>query len=123
MEDEIINIFFKRGDTSSLKCKINLKSGSKITKEDVSELYFTVREIFDENFPIIFQKKIDDIEIYDEEIHIVINPEDTENLSYGTYCFDLEITLKGNKIIRKTKTGKFTLLGETTIHKNGSVVF
>ena len=116
------NLKFKRGDTFAFKSKLKLKSGQQITKEDISELYVTAREGFDEIFPIIFQKTLDDVEISDGYVHIRFEPEDTENLYYTTYCFDLEITLKGEKKNRKTKSGQFTLLDETTIHKDGSVV-
>ena len=122
MEDKLIELFFKRGDTYAFKSELKLKSGHEITKEDISELYVTAREGFDEMFPIIFQKTLDDVEIYDGYVHIRFEPEDTENLEYGTYGFDLEITLKGNKKNRKTKSGYFTLLSESTIHKNESVV-
>ena len=113
---------FKRGDTFAFKSKLKLKSEQQITKDDISELYVTCREGYYEKFPIIFQKTIDDVEISDGYVHIRFEPEDTENLDYRTYYFDLEITLKGEKKNRKTKSGQFTLLYESTIRKNGSVV-
>lgn len=122
MKEELIQFSFKRGDSFSFKSKLTLKSGQEIKKEDISELYVTVREGFDEIFPIIFQKTLNDVDISDGYVHINFNPEDTENLLFDEYCFDLEITLKTSPIIRKTKTGTFTLLGETSIRKNGSVV-
>lgn len=122
MEDnEIVYFVFKRGDSFRFKTRLRLKSGEGIKKEDIKELYVTVREGFDDVFPIIFKKTIDDVEIADSYAHIIFNPEDTENLNYGTYAFDLEVTLNTTPVIRKTKSGKFTLSKETTIHKKESV--
>ena len=111
------NISFIRGDTFPFKVKIHSKT--TITKEDIDTLFVTCRKIASEVSPILFQKTLDDVEISDNYIHITFKPEDTENLEYEKYCFDVELTLKNG--VRKTKFATFTLDNETTIAKKVGV--
>ena len=113
-------ISFVRGDTLPFKFRIRLKDGTPIQKEDIDTLYITVRKRATKDSPVIFRKKLEDIEI-DEEgyCHAIFNPEDTEELIYGSYFFDREVTLKNN--YRKTKLDKFEVTSETTIHEGGVV--
>lgn len=112
------NVSFIRGDTFAFKVKI--KSETTITKEDIDTLFVTCRRMASEFSPILFQKTLDDVEISDNYIHIVFKPEDTENLEYGKYCFDIELTLKNG--VRATKFATFTLDKETTIAKKAGGV-
>lgn len=111
-------IEFIRGDTFFRKVPIKYADGTNVEKEHIETLFFTIREYPDNLFPILIEKKIDDFVISEGYIHIILKPEDTEKLEYGTYSFDLEITLKGVPKIRKTKKGYLRLTEETTIHKN-----
>lgn len=107
---------FIRGDTFPFKTSIKFKDGEVLTKEDIETLFITSRKYPTKTSPIIFQKTLDDVEI-DEEgyCHARINPEDTEDLAYGSYFCDIEITLKSG--YRKTKLFKFEITKETTIHE------
>lgn len=62
----------------------------------------------------MFQKTLNDLEVYDGYIHIVFDIEDTKQLEAKTYFFDLEVTFKTTPICRKTKKGYFTLLDSIT---------
>ena len=63
---------------------------------------------------------LEDIEIDDEGYgHAIFKPEDTENLQYGFYCFDIEITLKNG--YRKSRLYYFEITPESTIHEGGVV--
>ena len=113
-------ISFIKGDTFAFKFKINRKDKNVIQKEDIETLFITVRKYPNEESPILFQKTLEDIEIDNEGYgHAVFKPEDTENLIYGSYFFDREITLKNG--YRKTKLDKFEITKETTTHKGGVV--
>ena len=105
---------FIRGDTFPFKIK--MKTASEITREDIVEAYFTLRKEPMKYSAIIFQKNLDEMQISNNYIHARFEPEDTENLNYGEYHFDIEVTLKGNKKNRKTFRGIIELLDETTIH-------
>lgn len=109
---------FTRGDTFAFKFLIKLANGAIITKEDIDTLFITARKYPTETSPILFQKTLDDVEIdKDGYCHAKINPEDTEKLTYTTYCFDAEITLKNG--YRKSKLFEFELMKETTMHGSG----
>ena len=102
---------FVRGDTFPFKVKINAEA--TITKDNISTLFVTCRKAPSKKSPVLFQKTLDDIEISDNYIHIVFEPKDTEELEYGVYCFDLELTTKEG--YKKTKYGEFEITNETTI--------
>lgn len=106
---------FVRGDTMPFKTPINLKDGTSIRTEDIGTLFITAREKPLITAPIIFQKTLEDVTIDQEGyLHVIIEPEDTQELPYGEYFFDIQITSKTN--YRKTRLFKFKLTGETTIY-------
>ena len=109
---------FKRGDTFAF-C-IPIEAPQPITIEEIETLYCTCRKFPEETSPIIFQKELKDMTVDNEGIHIVIKPEDTENENYGTYYFDVELTLKTR--YRATYVGMFELLYETSIHKKEGAI-
>lgn len=115
-----VMISFTRGDTFPFKFKTKLNNGTVVTKEDIDTLFITVRKYATKTSPIIFQKKLEDIEI-DEEgyCHTLFKPEDTEELMYSNYFFDIEVTLKNG--YRKTKLQQFSITKETTIHEGGVI--
>ena len=108
---------FIRGDTFPFKFQVKRKDGTAIIKDDIDVLFITVKtSIYTDK--VIFQKTLNDIEIDEEgDFHVVFSSKDTENLNYGKYIFDIEITLKSG--YRKTKLFEFELIGETTFHKDG----
>lgn len=113
-------ITFIRGDTFAFKFSIKLVNGQIINKDDIDTLYITARKCANKESPVVFKKTLNDVEI-DEEgyCHAIFNPEDTEELIYGSYFFDVEITLING--YRKTKLFNFTITKETTIHESGDV--
>ena len=113
-----MNISMPRGDQHTYSFRIkNTNTGAFInSKDELDKLFITFREKPLKTSPILFQKTLDDIEI-DSETHKVkfqILKEDTESLDYGTYGYDIEITI-GNLI--KTKTGLLTLTDEYTMEE------
>lgn len=111
---------FVRGDTFAFKVPVKLKNDAVLKEENVDTIYITARKDTREDSKVIFEKTKQDVQI-DEEgyCHAVFNPEDTENLDYGFYIFDVEITLKSG--YRQTKVYKFELTKEATIHGSGDV--
>ena len=109
---------FVRGDSFPFKTLVTYLNGNPIKREDISTLFVTCRQYANINYPILFQKELDDVEIdKDGYCHIVFEPADTEGLDYGKYFFDIEITL--NSGYRKSKLYEFELTKETTIHETG----
>lgn len=111
-----MDIEFVRGDTFPFKFKLSYKDGNVIQKENIEAMVLTCRKYNEEVYPVLFQKSIDDFELKDEYYHACFNPEDTENLDYGIYNFDIEITLKNG--YRKSLVSSFRITQEATIHKS-----
>lgn len=108
-------IEFVRGDTYPWKKDIHFIDGTPVPVNAIDTLFVTVRKKPQKQSPILFQKTLNDVTI-DEQgyCHCVFNPEDTENLLYGPYYFDVEVTLKGG--YRKSRLYQFNITKETSIH-------
>lgn len=111
-----------RGDT--LKFKFQRKTeNEEVIKEKVDEMYMTFKKsIYSKD--ILFQKSLKDGTItYDSETgyyHAVIEPKDTENLSYyDDYVFDIEIT--HNNVVKTILKGTLNLTEEVTFACNKEV--
>ena len=110
-----------RGDT--LRFKFQRKTEQEeVIKEPVDEMYITFKKsVYSKGF--LFQKSLKDKTItYDETTgyyRIVIEPKDTENLSYDDYVFDIEITT--DNIVKTIIKGVLTLTEEVTFGCNKEV--
>lgn len=109
------NINAVRGDTISFKFSLKTADGQDVQLQDINTLFITLKKGTDDISPTIFQKTLEDITIDDGYCHAVFDPEDTENLEYGKYYFDIEVTL--NNGYRKTELCTLTLTEETTLHR------
>lgn len=93
-------MIFTRGDTFDFKFQRRNKTTKEIITEKPDKMYFTVKEN-DKTNDVIFQKRLDNNTIsYDEETYyysITIEPEDTNDIDYGTYYYDIEI-ITGKKV-------------------------
>lgn len=108
-------ISFVRGDSFNFKVLLQQSDGSPLEEKDIDTAIVTCRKYPNEDSKIIFEKNADKMTFdSDGYCHVEFLPEDTENLDYGTYYFDLEITLKNG--YRKTRLWEFELTKETTIH-------
>lgn len=110
-----MNIEMPRADQFPISFKIRNKSTNEYIDE-VNDMYITFREQPYKSSPVLFQKKLEDVE-FDSETKkwkFWLRKEDTEKLDYGTYGFDIEITI-GTLI--KTKTGLLTLTDEYTMEE------
>ena len=107
-----------RGDTTEIKFKRTTADGQVIT-EKPDKMFFTVKEnYYLKDF--LFQKRLEDNSItYDEETNyymLTINPEDTNNLSYKDYVYDIEI-IDGDKVKTIAK-GRLKITEEVTFAEN-----
>jgi len=110
-----MNIEMVRADQFPVSFKIKNKNDNTYITE-VDDMYITFREKPYETSPILFQKTLDDI-TFDPETNkwrFLIKKEDTKDLPYGKYGYDIEIT-KGELI--KTKTGTLTITDEYTMEE------
>lgn len=104
-----------RGDTAQYKFQRLDNSGNVIT-EKADKIYFTVKENYDTKI-ITFQKTIEDM-TFDENYyyHFVINPEDTNELKYGDYVYDIEV--KKDDYKQTISKGIFKITEEVTFYIN-----
>lgn len=107
---------FIRGDSYLFKVPVKHRENDiPLQETDVDTIFVTFKETTSKTSTILFSKDLSDITI-DENgyCHIAFNPSDTESLNYGTYYFDIEITLKNG--YRKTQTYSVKITDETTSH-------
>jgi hypothetical protein len=104
-----------RGDSLSLKFQRKDPEGQPITTE-ADEVFFTVKKnTTTEEY--ILQKTIEDMTFEDGTYHITILPEDTEELDYGSYVYDLEVCV-GTDYKKTIAIGEFKIKEEVTFASN-----
>lgn len=109
-----LNITMPRGDIRNIKFCV--RDGEQ-PKTDFTEIYFTVKKTA-QMTDVLFQKKLSDgtiIPAGDGYFRLTIEAADTEELSYGTYRFDIEVVGDG---IKQTTVGQLKLTDEVTFASN-----
>ena len=97
-----------RGDTARLTIPIiNSASNSEYAMQSGDVLFFTVKKSAkDTNY--LFQKKV----IGANSIHI--KPEDTDNLSFGKYKYDVQLTTASGDVYTIIEPSVFEIMEEIT---------
>lgn len=113
-EDGTICLSFIRGDSCPLKFQIHDTEGASVLKENLISLYLTCRKSNSKYSEIVFQKKINDFNYENEYYFINIEPQDTQELPYDTYNFDIEATFNDGEV--QTLKSEFTITDEDTIY-------
>ncbi len=107
-----------RGDTFEFRFQRQTADKQIITTKP-DKMFFTVKNNTYLQKSLI-QKKLEDNTItYDEETnyyHVTINPEDTNDLSYGDYSYDIEIIDKGK--VKTIAKGILRITDEVTFASN-----
>ena len=110
----MLQISLPRGDIRNIR--FNVTSG-ETAYTDFTEVYFTVKSATTKR-NLLFQKKLSDgsIVLDGEYFSTRIESEDTEELEYGKYVFDIEV-VKGD-VIKQTTLGELTITPEVTFNEN-----
>lgn len=104
-----------RGDTSKWKFQRLDMNGDPITVR-ADYCWFSVKTN-DMKKETVIQKTIEDMEFGEDYYYrFTINPEDTNNLQYGEYVYDVEVIQEGYK--QTISKGTFTLDYEVTFVNN-----
>lgn len=104
-----------RGDTIALAFQRKDQNG-EVIMDAPTAMYFTMKETYN-TMPYVVQKTLADMEMDAEGVwHLVIEPEDTQNLAYGTYAFDIEVTT--TEYIATIAKGEICLTEESTWQVN-----
>ncbi len=113
MKNSILSM--TRGDSEKIKfCRKN--DLGEIILEKVDKVYFTVKKnSYISKF--VFQKTLEDGITFDNEgyYHIEIKPNDTEDLEFRDYLFDIEIMIGEN--YKKTISKGTLRIEEEITHK------
>ena len=105
-----------RGDTQEYKFQRKDANGDVITQEATS-VYFTVKEnyIVDK---VLIQKTIEDMTFdSDGTYHFTITADDTNDLYYGDYVYDIEVK-QGDEYTKTIAKGVFKISEEVTFESN-----
>lgn len=104
-----VHINLTRGDSGVLNLKCTNGETSYLETGDV--LYLTVKkDIYTKD--IIFQKLITNF--YEDSAIIEIQPENTKNLDYGVYKYDIQLTKVDGTINTLIPPSDFVVSGEVT---------
>lgn len=114
-DDGMKHLKFIRGDSCPLKFQILDVEENPVLKEDLHSLYLTCRKANTKYSEKIFQKNINDFGYENEFYFINIEPQDTRELPYDTYNFDIEATFTDGEV--QTLKGEFTITDEDTIYE------
>lgn len=107
-----------RGDNKTFKFQRKRKDGSIIT-DLPSKMFVTIKKDYS-RFDFVIQKSLENKEITyndtDNFYRFELVPEDTNDLLYGNYVYDIEIT--ENSKVKTISKGKFTITEEATFESN-----
>jgi hypothetical protein len=104
-----------RNDSLVLTFK-RIDGNGDIITEEADKIFFTVKQNNITN-TVVFQKTKQDMEFSDGIYRFTILPEDTVNLPYGTYKYDLEV-VNGTDYKKTISIGDFNILDEVTFAVN-----
>lgn len=106
IDDKTIKL--TRGDTARLTVPIiNLADNGEYTMESGDILYFTVKKTAKDT-DFLFQKSVTG----SNSIHI--KPEDTANLSFGKYKYDVQLTTATGDVYTVIEPSTFEVMEEIT---------
>ena len=104
-----------RNDSLILTFK-RIDGNGDIITEEADKIFFTVKQN-NITSTVVFQKTKEDMEFNNGTYRFTILPEDTVNLPYGTYKYDLEV-INGTDYKKTISIGDFNILDEVTFAVN-----
>lgn len=100
------DISITRGDSAIFEVTITDKDGNAYTPTHLDKVTFTVKKDTNSNV-IVFQRPV-------ENGKVIIEPEDTKNLRYGDYVYDVQLVTAGGWVATVIPPHLFTVSGEVT---------
>ena len=119
----MLQISLPRGDLKTVPFIVRHKDK---TPDDGSftEIYMTVKRTFNDK-KFLIQKMLGDgsiVSLGDGAYSFTFEPEDTDNLSFGKYVFDIELIRSEGDKVKQTFAGELVILPEATHSTNETVV-
>ena len=99
-------IFLTRGDTFKAKITITYPNGAVYTPKEGDSIRFALKEDVEDKECLILR----DIPI--DTMLLVIYPEDTKELEFGSYVYDLQLTKANGDVDTFITASKFKLTAE-----------
>ncbi len=108
-----MDIEFVRGDTQPLKFQVKDNNGNILKMDWYDELIFTIKKNYNAKQALL-QKKLSNGSIHYNNGYyfIILTHEDTANLKYGSYVYDIQ--LMSDDIVATLVLGTITLTEEVT---------
>jgi len=103
-----------RGDSNKFSFTRKDNEGETIL-QPANNVYFTVKESWTSQ-DYLLQKTIEDMTFSEGKYEFTIEPEETDNLEYGMYVYDLEVIQESNK--QTISRGTFKITEEATFASN-----
>lgn len=110
-----MRIIMPRGDLYPVRFQV-YETETELTHIDFSQIYMTCKRQNTDRTPL-FQKSLSGNTIEklgDGDYQFNIEPEDTNNLQFGEYVFDIELINDNDPRIKQTISGTLRLAEETT---------
>jgi hypothetical protein len=109
-----MDLEFPRGDTKKFKFKLKDKNGEDISLTPGDMLYFTVKQDPNTNARVIHKKLGSGIELGDDGYyHVTLTSNDTAELAYGGYGYDIELK-SSTGLVQTLTIGNIVLTEEYT---------
>lgn len=105
------NLKITRGDTGAIRVAVSDAAGEAVPLEDGDTIELTVRERLRSPEKILY-KKVTEF-VYGEAL-ITIHPEDTSNLKFKTYVYDIQLTRANGQVQTIVKPSQFEVGSEVT---------
>ena len=116
MEAKEFDFEFPRGDTCPVSFDITDKNGNELDFTN-TEVYFTLKKNYNTTSYILQKKKsTSGITIEGKKGSLVLTHNDTAELNYGNYVYDIQI--KSGDYVKTLVLGTITLTNESTFKAN-----
>lgn len=99
-------IFLTRGDTFKAKITITYPNGKVYTPIEGDSVRFALKESVEDEECLIYR------EVPIDTMLLVINPEDTKELEFGSYVYDIQLTKANGDVDTFITASKFKLTAE-----------
>ena len=116
MEAKEFDFEFPRGDTQPVSFDITDSQGNELDFTD-TEVYFTMKKNYNTTAYILQKKKTNgEITINGKKGSLVLTHNDTAELNYGSYVYDIQV--KSGDYVKTLVLGTITLTNESTFKAN-----
>ena len=105
------NLKMTRGDSGAIRVAVSDAAGETVPLEDGDMIELTVREHLRASEKMLYKKIT---EFVDGEALITIHPEDTSNLKFKAYVYDIQLTRANGQVQTIVKPSRFEVGSEVT---------